>query len=258
MARNVWKKLVLFAAVVCLLFGLTSCGKTETLTLGDKVVVDNHVEFTAENVLVSSKVFPPISGSNPMGWVCDDKKSTYVSVIATVKNLGEEPITINDLWQNFCISMGEELIDGSIIAIVENNGTQLSDGESIEAGKTETVDNKQCKLDVVRDADSRVNADDAHHCHGSADDGNGEAVADGHKVNVLLKAAQTNQQAQSKENSEMTPIPHSLLLSEVDLQVLGKALVTDAGITNQIVTQRPLGEEDDIVLAGLLDLGQVG
>ncbi len=139
MKKNGWKKFFAFAVVVCLLFGMTSCGKTEPLTLGEKVVVDKHVEFTPENVLVSSKVFPPISGSNPMGWICDDEKRTYVTVTATVKNLGDEPITIDELWQNFCISMGEELIDGSIIAITTNNETKLSDSEVIEGGKTENV-----------------------------------------------------------------------------------------------------------------------
>ena len=135
---------------------------------------------------------------------------------------------------------------------MSKDSTRLLDGEP------EAVDHEQGILDVMGDAGAGVKTDEAHDRHGRADNGNGEAVADGHEINILLKAAQAHQQAQAKEDAKMGPVPHSvLLLSKVALDVLCKALVADAGVAHQIVAQGPLGEEDDVMLAGLLDLGQV-
>lgn len=139
MRKSLWKKVVFVALALCLMLGLSSCGKTTELTLGEKVVVEKYAEFTAENVLVSSKVFPPISGPNPMGWVVEDEGNTYVTIVATIKNLKDEPLTIDDLWSSFSVILDGEAQNGTIIAMVAENGTKLDDGRDIGAGATETV-----------------------------------------------------------------------------------------------------------------------
>jgi len=138
MTRRIWKTLVL-AVVLCLLFSMTSCGKPVSLSLGETTTVEKHVEFTAENVIVSPKVFPPISGSEPMGWIMEDEEKTYVTIIATIKNLREEDITINDLWVNFFAILDKEYVDGSIVAVTTDNDTKLDDSQPIKPGKTKTV-----------------------------------------------------------------------------------------------------------------------
>ena len=49
----------------------------------------------------------------------------------------------------------------------------------------------------------------------------------------------------------------SLLLSEVRLDIFGEAALTGLSVTHQVMAQGPLGEQDDVMLTGLLDLGQV-
>lgn len=139
MKQGVGRNLVVLIGALCLMLAMTSCGKTVPLTLGEKVTVENHVEFTAENVMISPQVFPPISGSEPMGWVLNDEEKTYVTIITTIKNLGEEDIIIDDLWKDFFAVLDEEYIDGTIVATVAENGTKLDDSKPVEAGKTRNV-----------------------------------------------------------------------------------------------------------------------
>ena len=139
MRKRVWKKAFLMALVLCMLLGMSACGKTVSSTMGEKTTVDKHVEFTAQNVMISSKVFPPISGSNPMGWVLEDEKKTYVTIITTVKNLRDEPMTIDDLWGNFRVVLNGEYTNGTIVAVATKNDTKLDDSKAVEAGATETV-----------------------------------------------------------------------------------------------------------------------
>ena len=139
MKKGVLQKLTLVIAVLCMLFGLASCGKSVELHFDETAVVEDCVEFTAKNVIVSSQVFPPVCDANPMGWVMDEADKTYVTIVATVKNLTEEELTTEQLWTNFSIYMKDDYVDGSIVALITKNGTKLSDSGSIKAGKTGTV-----------------------------------------------------------------------------------------------------------------------
>ena len=133
------KKIFVFALTLCLLAGLSSCGETLSLTLGEKVTVEQHAEFTAENVIVSPKVFPPISGEDPMGWVMDDESKTYVTIIATLKNLSDKEMSINDLWIDFCVLVDGEYTDGTIVATTTDQDTKLDDSKPVPAGETRTI-----------------------------------------------------------------------------------------------------------------------
>lgn len=139
MQKRMMKKAVVLLAVLCMLFVFTACGKTVELTLGETTTVEKHVEFTPENVIISSQVFPPISGTDPMGWVVDDEDKTYVTVIASIKNLGSEAMTTDDLWVDFFVILNEEYVDGTIVAVTTENDTKLNDNASIEPNQTETV-----------------------------------------------------------------------------------------------------------------------
>ena len=133
------KKAAALMAVLCMLLMMNGCGTTVEMTLGETTTVENHVEFTPENVIVSSQVFPPISGTNPMGWVVDDAANTYVTIIASIKNLGKEAISPDDLWADFCVIVNEESVSGSIVAVTSDRDTKLDSSASIEPEKTETV-----------------------------------------------------------------------------------------------------------------------
>lgn len=139
MTKSVWKKLAILSAVLCILVGMTSCGKTVSLSMGETATVDKHVEFTAENIIVSPEVFPPISGKEPMGWVLDDESKTYVTIVSTIKNLSDKALSMEDLWYDFSICLQEEYIDGTIVAATTNNDTKLNDSKPIGSGKTKTV-----------------------------------------------------------------------------------------------------------------------
>ena len=132
------KKIVVTLLLGCLLFVFAGCGNTD-LTMGEVKELGGKVEITPENVLVSSQVFPPVWSEEPMGWVTNGTHKTYLTFVAKVKNLQEDALTVNDLWQAFSLYAKTEYTDCDIVAIVTKDGTCLDDDAEIKSGKTRTV-----------------------------------------------------------------------------------------------------------------------
>ena len=86
MKKDTLKKAVVLALTVCTIFAIYACGgeKEVTMKLGEKTTIGEDLEFTPVNVLVADKVFPPVSGSYPMGFTAKSGKS-YATVVAKVK-----------------------------------------------------------------------------------------------------------------------------------------------------------------------------
>ena len=139
MKKTIMKKIVLLVVTLLLMSVVSACGEEVSLTLGETTTVEQQAEFTADNIIISPKVFPPISGDNPMGWVMDDESKTYVTIITTIKNLSSEALTIEDLWVNFGVILDGEYTDGTIVAVETEYGTKLDDSKPVAAGETETV-----------------------------------------------------------------------------------------------------------------------
>lgn len=139
MKKETLKKVVILALAICTILTIYACGgeKDVTMKLGEKTTVEGYVEFTPVNVLVSDKVFPPVTGTYPMGWTAKTGK-TFVIVIADVKNLSDEAIKASSFCK-YKLSIGEDSFNSSMTNVVTDEGTKLSSSLSIEAGKTETV-----------------------------------------------------------------------------------------------------------------------
>ena len=138
MKKDTLKKAVVLALAVCTIFAIYACGgeKEVTMKLGEKTTIGEDLEFTPVNVLVADKVFPPVSGSYPMGFTAKSGKS-YATVVAKVKNLGEEDIKASDLCA-FRLSVGEDTFTANMINALTDNETKLSSSVTLKAGATET------------------------------------------------------------------------------------------------------------------------
>ena len=69
MKKDTLKKAVVLALAVCTILQSTPAeAKKVTMKLGEKTTIGEDLEFTPVNVLVADKVFPPVSGSYPMGF----------------------------------------------------------------------------------------------------------------------------------------------------------------------------------------------
>ena len=139
MRTSLWKKTVIITMTAVMLLSLSGCIRTKDVAVGETATVKNHVEFTLENVMISPEVFPPSNGSNPMGWICEDWEKTYVTLIAKIKNLGDEELTTTELWVHSFLHVDGKLEDMKIVASVEENGTVLNDEGSIAVGESKIV-----------------------------------------------------------------------------------------------------------------------
>lgn len=138
MKKETLKKVVILALAICTILAIYACGgeKDVTMKMGEKTTVGEYVEFTPVNVLVADKVFPPVSGSYPMGWTAKSGK-TYVTVVAKVKNLGDKDIKASDLCA-FKLSVGEDTFSAGMINALTDDETKLSSSVTLKAGAAET------------------------------------------------------------------------------------------------------------------------
>lgn len=140
MKKSMRKKVLFLMLIFCASMFLWSCGaeKDVAMTMGETTAVEDSLEFTPKNVLVSPQIYPPICSSFPMGWEIEDDSKTYVALIAEVKNLTESAVTVNDLC-DFRLTSGENIYENTMTAVLEDNETSLASTGSIDAGKTATV-----------------------------------------------------------------------------------------------------------------------
>lgn len=139
MKKDTLKKALVLALAVCTVFAAYACGGKEdvTMALGEKVTAGESLEITPENVLVSNQVFPPVTNSYPMGWTAESGK-TYVTIVAQVKNLSDKEIKGRDLCK-FKLTIGEDVFDSNMTAVLSDDSMKLSSSSGIKAGKTERV-----------------------------------------------------------------------------------------------------------------------
>jgi hypothetical protein len=141
MRKTVKKTLLISAAMVCMAVVLTACGgKADVImNMGEPVAISDTLTLTPENLLVSFKVYPPISGSGQaMGWVCENEENTYVTLVARVENDTDQPLEVDDL-SDFRMVTDKESFDSSFTAAVTEDGTALERSTVIEAGASATV-----------------------------------------------------------------------------------------------------------------------
>ena len=115
------------------LFGAEIQGKAQAASRAGRLV-----EMGAKNVLVSDQIYPPVSGSFPMGWEVEDDSKTYVALTAEVKNLTETSVSADQIC-DFHLLSGETTYDSTMTAVLEDGETNLNSGGSIPSGETRTV-----------------------------------------------------------------------------------------------------------------------
>lgn len=121
--------------ILCLMLFVSGCGdKDVAMTMGESTTALERVEITPINLMVSKKVYPPLSGSYAMGWESDGGK-VYAVLEATVKNLTDEKMEIKDICR-FQMVIGEETYGNTILAAVTENGSKLERSAKVGAGKT--------------------------------------------------------------------------------------------------------------------------
>lgn len=126
------------AMTLCLMLFVSGCAEKEVdMTMGETTVVEERAEITPVNLLVSEKVYPPVSDNYAMGWEADDGK-VYAVLEADLKNLTGEEAQIQDLCQ-FQMVIGEETYGNTIAAAVTEDGSKLDRSETIGSGKTARV-----------------------------------------------------------------------------------------------------------------------
>lgn len=138
MKKETLKKAIVLALAICTILAIYACGgdKEVTMKLGEKTAIGEDLAFTPVNVLVGDKVFPPVSGSYPMGFTAKSGK-TYATVVAKVKNLGDEDIKASDLCA-FRLSVGEDTFSANMINVLTDDETKLLSSATLKAGATET------------------------------------------------------------------------------------------------------------------------
>ncbi len=138
MKKETLKKAIVLALAICTILAIYACGgdKEVTMKLGEKTAIGEDLEFTPVNVLVGDKVFPPVSGSYPMGFTAKSGK-TYATVVAKVKNLGDDDIKASDLCA-FRLSVGEDTFSANMINVLTDDETKLLSSATLKAGATET------------------------------------------------------------------------------------------------------------------------
>ena len=139
--KNKKGKQVILVLMLCLGILLVSagCGRSLEMTMGEPAVIEDWVEITPENVLVSTQIFPPVWCENPMGWIAGEDNKVYVAFVAKVKNLRETALTVNELWAPFSLLMKTEYSECDIVSIVTKDGTCFDDKGKIQPWQTETV-----------------------------------------------------------------------------------------------------------------------
>lgn len=126
------------AMTLCLMLFVSGCAEKEVdMTMGETTVVEERAEITPVNLLVSEKVYPPVSDNYAMGWEADDGK-VYAVLEADLKNLTGEEAQIKDLCQ-FQMVIGEETYGNTIAAGCHRGRRKLDRSETIGSGKTARV-----------------------------------------------------------------------------------------------------------------------
>lgn len=137
--RDRLKRIWILLLILCGAAILWSCAEQEvSMSMGEKTVVEDSFEFTPKNVLVSDQIYPPVSGSFPMGWEVEDDSKTYVALTAEVKNLTETSVSADQIC-DFHLLSGETTYDSTMTAVLEDGETNLNSGGGIPSGETRTV-----------------------------------------------------------------------------------------------------------------------
>lgn len=124
--------------ILCLMLFAAGCGDKEVeMAMGETAAAEGRAEITPVNLLVSEKVYPPLSGTFAMGWEADEGK-VYAVLEAKLKNLTDKEAKIQDLCR-FQMVIGEETYGNTVAAAVTENGSKLDRSKTIGAGKTARV-----------------------------------------------------------------------------------------------------------------------
>lgn len=130
--------IVLVSALIFTVLSFSGCGLKETsLELGKTAVVENYVEFTPENVIISKTIFPPMPYDNPEGGWMAGEGNINVVLVAKVKNLTDKAMATD----NFCEFYIADQVDwhyGDVYSLAENE-RHFNEEEKIESGETKTV-----------------------------------------------------------------------------------------------------------------------
>lgn len=125
-------------SLLCLMLFVSGCAEKEVdMAMGETTVIEDRAEITPVNLLVSEKVYPPVSDNYAMGWEADDGK-VYAVLEAKLKNLTDKEARIQDLCR-FQMVIGEETYGNTIAAAVTESGSKLDRSKTIGTGKTAKV-----------------------------------------------------------------------------------------------------------------------
>lgn len=139
MKRKAWKKVFSLVTILAMTLIISSCSEeTVVMKMGETITVDDYVEFTPENVMVSQDVYPPINQNFSSGWESDSKDKVFVTVMAKVKNLSDKDISIETLC-GIEVEASDETFDNHLVAMLTKQGSGLVETGKIHKGKTETV-----------------------------------------------------------------------------------------------------------------------
>ena len=134
------KRIALLFAAIFAAIALCSCGPEDIdLGMGKTQVLENYIEFTPVNaIMCSDEIYAPVGSES--GWVYngDMEDPAYVALVASVKNLTDKEIKM----QNFAVPIlkqgGQEYESYQNLLLV-NNDTLLSSREAIGPKEEGTV-----------------------------------------------------------------------------------------------------------------------
>lgn len=174
------KKLLVLITIFVAAVALCSCVSSESVKIGETLTVGGFVEFTPQNVIISDSIYPPRGSSDAAGYVEENPDMTAIAIVATVKNISEEDISIEDICAVKLNGAEDAVIENnySIDALVEDE-SKLFSAATIKAGETETlyiyvwqVEKSMLDADTTLDLAFFDNGDESTYTHTLAIDAN--------------------------------------------------------------------------------------